>query len=502
MRVTDRGIFRRLSIATLPAAALAGMLFAPATAATPTPTTEVQVNMGMASAIAEASVVPIQIEYSGFVHVVYGEVSGWQKTSIAMSCSGVALPGKNVLTAGHCVDKNEAKRAMAENVAKKLIKAIDASPSFAADLLESSEYWNVEGRRDGTSISRVVTVGSAKAASGIDVLEPTKVSVTKTKVFEDGDLALLHSDAFPSELPAIQVAPTDPEIQSLVVSAGYPGSVTKAAGASLQPSMKQGNVSGERTFGSGRFYETSAALSSGMSGGPVVNSKGELIGINSWHPGEETQPFNFFVARSAIADFLTSNNVPTAVAQQDIDFRNGLKQYFDGHYRAADVAFAKVLAASPSHRLAQQYKTKAVANFPNEVFPPEPKSNTWLIILVAFVALVLVAIVAVVLFAARRRSSAKTQHIDPAAEKFRFDRGLSANRHDLDPSDSQGPSTAEQPPVTAPIATRRSCVECGSALDVDDKFCGECGTRTRVARSDSATRDVESGGPEGPDYSV
>ena len=69
-----------------------------------------------------------------------------------------------------------------------------------------------------------------------------------------------------------------------MISVGFPGAVQpNAAGAEVpQPSYKTGTVSSRQVDDSGiARTEVSATMGSGMSGGPTVNSAGEVIGTNS-----------------------------------------------------------------------------------------------------------------------------------------------------------------------------------------------------------------------------
>src|SRR5690349_25141619 len=51
-------------------------------------------------------------------------------------------------------------------------------------------------------------------------------------------------------------------------------------------------------------------MSAGMSGGPTIDEKGEIVGLNDESPGEgETQPFNFITDAGEMHAFLAKNNV-------------------------------------------------------------------------------------------------------------------------------------------------------------------------------------------------
>src|SRR5207244_3297968 len=86
---------------------------------------------------------------------------------------------------------------------------------------------------------------------------------------EQGDAALLKVEA--SDLPSIELASdADVQIGTPLLSIGYPASADAVTDPSLEPSDKDGQVSSKKTIGSVPFYETSAAVTPGMSGGPTV----------------------------------------------------------------------------------------------------------------------------------------------------------------------------------------------------------------------------------------
>lgn len=89
---------------------------------------------------------------------------------------------------------------------------------------------------------------------------------------EDGDLALLMTNV---EFPALPLAPIDrkPNIGHWVMAVGSPGGVFDLSG-----SVTTGRVTNLDGF----VIATDAAINFGNSGGPLVNSNGEVLGTNSW----------------------------------------------------------------------------------------------------------------------------------------------------------------------------------------------------------------------------
>ena len=67
------------------------------------------------------------------------------------------------------------------------------------------------------------------------------------------------------------------------------------ADADLEPSYKDGSLGSQSTENNGltSVYEISAATSGGMSGGPVVDDSGSVMGFVDFKNATETQAFNF-----------------------------------------------------------------------------------------------------------------------------------------------------------------------------------------------------------------
>lgn len=93
---------------------------------------------------------------------------------------------------------------------------------------------------------------------------------------EDKDLAIIAIIAERTDFPAAVLGSSDNvTVGEEVVAIGYP------LGLEGQASISRGIVSAIRTIDSHSYIQTDAAINPGNSGGPLVNLKGEVIGINS-----------------------------------------------------------------------------------------------------------------------------------------------------------------------------------------------------------------------------
>jgi hypothetical protein len=107
----------------------------------------------------------------------------------------------------------------------------------------------------------------------------------------DGDLALLR---LPKKRPPIMPADAIPKDASLVLAVGNP--------KGLGLSFSDGIVSGIREVDGYQLVQHTAPISPGNSGGPLLNSEGQFVGINAASlAAEDTQNVNFAIGAGRMA---------------------------------------------------------------------------------------------------------------------------------------------------------------------------------------------------------
>lgn len=459
-----------------------------------------------AEAIARPSVVFIETQWTGYlVRAWIGDVnvnrvlgsSGAAKLSVTTSCSGfVADPQGYIVTAGHCVDDEPMRYGgrglIVDSAVDKVAQKADLSATQTQEVREEAySNWKVEGKDSGSPPDRVVRVFVAKPDSGRSTANPLVANVVSVHGFKKGDVALLKV-ASDTPLPVLEVADQPaPANGSRVIAFGYPGSVSRTVDSSMNPSMKDGTVSGNQSVDGVPFVEVSAATSAGMSGGPVIDLSGRAVGTVSWQPNAETQSFNFITATSSMRELLTSSGIKMALSTTDQTYRAGLTDFFAGHYRAAAAKFDQVLSLEPDHALAQEYKRKSVANYPNEKIPA-PESGVPLAVLLACggAVLLLGGGVAVLVIRRRgRRADVRDQH---GAGPVPFTGAPPASFTTTAPPPTfTGPATSAswsdpgsesalppQPSAGAAqgVGGNGHCPGCGRPRTAEARFCSWCGT--------------------------
>lgn len=75
----------------------------------------------------------------------------------------------------------------------------------------------------------------------------------------------------------------------------------------LQGSLTQGVVSGNRLLDGYRYIQSDVVVNPGNSGGPLLNAKGEVVGVTVSGIGQEKAPrgINFFIPIDDALDFLS-----------------------------------------------------------------------------------------------------------------------------------------------------------------------------------------------------
>ncbi|MEO6000228.1 MAG: trypsin-like peptidase domain-containing protein [Chitinophagaceae bacterium] len=133
-------------------------------------------------------------------------------------------------------------------------------------------------------------------ASAIDVILPDKRTFSAKLIGRDPntDLALIKIDA--NNLPVVKLGNSDKvQIGEWVLAVGFPLSLNTTVTAGIVSAKarsigiinrpgsntKQGNATPEGNMAVESFIQTDAAINPGNSGGALVNTDGELIGINS-----------------------------------------------------------------------------------------------------------------------------------------------------------------------------------------------------------------------------
>lgn len=139
---------------------------------------------------------------------------------------------------------------------------------------------------------------------------------------KEKDLALLKVENAPSNLPTLSISSQKPKTGDSVSIYGYPkeqmdfakyiestGNQKQFLESMANATLTKGIVSAERTSPGGiQYFQTDAAVNNGNSGGPVLNSNNQVIGVLVLGFGN-TGSFNFFLSSQYVIDMLKQNGI-------------------------------------------------------------------------------------------------------------------------------------------------------------------------------------------------
>ncbi|GAA4557998.1 trypsin-like peptidase domain-containing protein [Pseudonocardia xishanensis] len=283
-----------------------------------------------------------------------------QPITLNASCTGFGVnPQGYIATAGHCVDTTTPEGVRADfvkSVAEDLV-ARDPSLPLASVVEYGMANWTVEGQAKGSPIDvqYSAVIGSGTGGSAQATAVPARLVDFRPN--SQGDVALLKIES--TDLPSVDLdKASSAAVGTPVLSIGYPAAADAVTDTTLEPSNKDGQVSTTRTIGSVPFYETSASLSPGMSGGPTVDLEGDVIGINSAYV-QGDQAFNFIAPATGLTELMARNGVQNQLGPNDTLYRTALADYYAGHYSDAIADFDRLLLVDPDHNQAKQFKTEA-----------------------------------------------------------------------------------------------------------------------------------------------
>lgn len=179
----------------------------------------------------------------------------------------------------------------------------------------------------------------------------------------------------------------------------------------LAPSMTSGIISAERiTNFDTPCFQTDAAITHGMSGGPGLAADGEVIGICSrgsiTEAEQEAAGFNFLIQSTVLESLLTESSVANTKGPIDEVFLKGLTYYNEHHYSAAKAQFEIATGLFPYHWRANDLITKcAQAIARGEDVPLGLGIDMWILIVSLVAGVAVVAVVAVILVQRRKAHS-------------------------------------------------------------------------------------------------
>jgi len=176
---------------------------------------------------------------------------------------------------------------------------------------------NLKGTGSGSVINKdigaiITNWHVIQKAKSVGVIFKTEGDIKKSDIYAaeviaydaTKDLAVLMlKGKVPDDVKELKLSNKLPEVGSDVHAIGHPGSLswtyTKGYVSQVRPNYKW---SYEKTIHQASIIQTQTPISPGNSGGPLINSEGELLGVNSFKAAGEN--LNFAVTSLEVINFL------------------------------------------------------------------------------------------------------------------------------------------------------------------------------------------------------
>lgn len=428
-----------------------------------------------AAALITPAVVVLQTTSRGWVFDNNGNpLHNGAPIEIEGQCTGFTVKSDGyIATAGHCVDPRERRNDIIQAVAEEQAKHGGNINDLVAF---GSANWVVEGETRGTPPDFQVLISGA--GSRDRNAKPLPARVLDVRPLGEGDVALLKVEPPPQvTLPSSELAPQgEPQIGQPILAVGYPASTAQITDPTLEPAVKSGSISARDTLQTQPVFQVSAAMTPGMSGGPTVDLQGRVIGLNSFGPADEPQPFNYIAPVQGLRELLARNGVEAGLSPADTAYRNGLNDLTKGQYTNAIDNFGQAEALSGNrYPNASEKKIEAIKLRAERGDASSGGVKPWVFIVGGIVLVAIIAGGVLIYVLSRRNPEPALPGGSVGASPSPASRsGSSAARPPASGSAaSQSPGGSPPPPSTA--GGGGNCHNCGYGLAPGAQFCPRCG---------------------------
>jgi pSer/pThr/pTyr-binding forkhead associated (FHA) protein/S1-C subfamily serine protease len=276
---------------------------------------------------------------------------------VAVGSGFVVNPTGTIVTASHVVDPDAA------TVRTAAVNRFFAQFNLTNRLIDPAGAYRRCVRRVTCdfAITTTVRVYQPIDQAGSRELKQYRARVLERTGFATTDIAVVQVNG--RNMPTAPLAQSVDGLQTgaRLAALGFPGSAQGLETGVTKPTFVDGTLSALRTQGTGQQLEINVNTEQGMSGGPVINQSGQVVGVVSYHTVRATGETGRRLARSvddARAALGDAGKRPVR-GPADTDFREAMELYWERHYEDAIPEFQNALNLSEGHPLAAEYRRTA-----------------------------------------------------------------------------------------------------------------------------------------------
>lgn len=297
----------------------------------------------------------------------------------------IVTPDGHVITNAHVVDENDedTKKNFAQQAFQEIIEndANEIEGSMGRKLTEDeaqalmdANSWYFSQTLEVGNIDKEfsVVLGISGKDGKIQAMNIPAKLVTKGAAIPGKDVAILKLQE-KHTYPTIRVGDDKSlRVGENVYVLGYPGVATfhplLSEETMAEATLTRGLISAKKNMKGGwEVLQTDAAVTHGNSGGPVMNDKGEVIGLATFgsadeQRGQEVQGLNFIVPSTIVTEFINKANIKPDMSDISLAYEDAMDLFDKSRYKKALEKFKEVKSMNGSFPFIDKYITDTQTN--------------------------------------------------------------------------------------------------------------------------------------------